>query len=303
MEFRSLKDLFFPSEGKKPSPIDTDYQLSRFYFQYRNSFRGGTYSYNIRKENSIYLFEYDCVDVKYGKLIMEISNEKAEEVISLLKQLKVGKWNGFNGSNPDMLDGYSFTMSADFEDGAHLYCCGENNFPDGFFELRDQLRKIFSPVIKEMLEVKKNEFIAEGVNYDIENLMCNLVKSNSGIKDVYYLRVSRGETSDYISIRLEVNSDEYIGHGEYYLDRNIDKGIISFEKLNELLKQCNVLYWNDCNGNDETSEDWYQLSFSFSDSKQISCIGSEKLENYDHFRDEIITYAISLYNQIKEQVI
>ena len=64
-------------------------------------------------------------------------------IIELLNGCGIMKWDGFHGKQPRyMVDGEMFTFEATVNDGDKIHASGSNNFPKGFWELRNGLRKI-----------------------------------------------------------------------------------------------------------------------------------------------------------------
>ena len=48
-------------------------------------------------------------------------------------------WDGFSGYNPDVLDGQSFDLLAEYADGRSVEASGDNAFPPGYFAAMDQI--------------------------------------------------------------------------------------------------------------------------------------------------------------------
>lgn len=67
----------------------------------------------------------------------------AAEIVKLLKDCGVDRWDGFSGKNPrGMLDGIMFNFTADLGEEGRIYASGSNNFPRGYSDFRDALEAI-----------------------------------------------------------------------------------------------------------------------------------------------------------------
>ena len=67
----------------------------------------------------------------------------AAEMIRVVEECGMKRWDGFRGSNPYVLDGESFSLTMEFSDGTTVYASGENSFPDGYGEASARLDEIF----------------------------------------------------------------------------------------------------------------------------------------------------------------
>lgn len=51
----------------------------------------------------------------------------------------VADWDGFRGSDPNVLDGTTFSFEATFADGSTVSASGTNSFPDGYGEFKQSI--------------------------------------------------------------------------------------------------------------------------------------------------------------------
>lgn len=70
--------------------------------------------------------------------------ELLEEVRNLLFLHGVEKWDGFNESDPNVLDGEGFSLQLRFDDGTEIRASGENSFPPGYHAAMGELRERLS---------------------------------------------------------------------------------------------------------------------------------------------------------------
>ena len=61
-----------------------------------------------------------------------------EQAIKLLNDCKLMSWDGFSGKHPrGVLDGTMFRLDAVVNDGKKIHADGSQNFPKGYYELKD----------------------------------------------------------------------------------------------------------------------------------------------------------------------
>ncbi len=91
----------------------------------------GDWQYNENTERE------DCVaaEVEGGK-------ELYDEICGLLRDNDVTAWDGFNKTDPDVLDGGGFSFSMALEDGSVVSASGSNAYPGGYGNFLNGLRRI-----------------------------------------------------------------------------------------------------------------------------------------------------------------
>ena len=73
----------------------------------------------------------------------KIDDEYAEAVDAMIRDWNVLAWDGFKGSDPDVLDGEGFALQIEKTDGTKIYASGENYFPDGYYGVTTELDRLF----------------------------------------------------------------------------------------------------------------------------------------------------------------
>lgn len=71
--------------------------------------------------------------------------ELYDQVVNLFDEAKVRKWDGFTGSNPNVLDGYGFSFEAELTNGKIISASGTNKFPEGYYTFTDGMENILFP--------------------------------------------------------------------------------------------------------------------------------------------------------------
>ena len=72
----------------------------------------------------------DCLEQRKA-----LTDEEYEELCDLLERIGMRSWDGYSGSDPDVLDGGGFSLDVLFKDGESIWANGENAYPDGYGEM------------------------------------------------------------------------------------------------------------------------------------------------------------------------
>lgn len=76
---------------------------------------------------------------------IEGGEELYDSLAGLLHNCGAAEWDGFHGTNSNVLDGYSFTFEMTLADGKVISASGSNSYPDGYAEFQSTLYR-FLPV-------------------------------------------------------------------------------------------------------------------------------------------------------------
>lgn len=107
--------------------------------------------------NSDVSYEINCDDkhtVKikpYGKseeeaIELVIDANTLNKIMDVLNKYKVVKWDGFNKSDRDVLDGDSFSFTLTYNDGINIYASGYMSWPENYRNVRDEFDNIFKEI-------------------------------------------------------------------------------------------------------------------------------------------------------------
>lgn len=81
-----------------------------------------------------------------------ISDEQVEEIIDILNNYEVWRWNGFHEHDPDVYDGHSFHFTLTVQDGKTINAGGYMAYPENYGEVTDELLRIFNNLEEEHTE-------------------------------------------------------------------------------------------------------------------------------------------------------
>lgn len=96
-----------------------------------------------KAEVSLYFLSYENREEKYN--LQKRATVSESEMLDVLNQCGVLKWNGFSGKNPPhVLDGVMFRFTAVVNDGRKIIANGSNNFPKHYREFTSALRNVLN---------------------------------------------------------------------------------------------------------------------------------------------------------------
>lgn len=96
-----------------------------------------------KAEVSLYFLSYENREEKYN--LQKRATVSESEMLDILNQCGVLKWNGFSGKNPPhVLDGVMFRFTAVVNDGRKIIANGSNNFPKHYREFTAALRNMLN---------------------------------------------------------------------------------------------------------------------------------------------------------------
>jgi hypothetical protein len=96
-------------------------------------------------------WEYnEMVSRKSCRTAHRVSDDTAYKYLAQkFRQLKVDKWDGFSKSDPNVLDGNSFSLEIELAGGSTISAHGSNAYPENFSEFRKLIEEaVYGPVVR-----------------------------------------------------------------------------------------------------------------------------------------------------------
>ena len=81
--------------------------------------------------------------------VLPLTDEDMASFCALLQELELAEWDGFHKVDPGVLDGESFSLSVELEDGGAISASGSNCFPAGYGEKVSAIREFFEKLMEE----------------------------------------------------------------------------------------------------------------------------------------------------------
>ena len=133
----------------KKKPVEIEY-IKYMHFGYSTgTMINANVSYNLTFKDGKYL-----VQIKpNGKTEeetkeKEITKKEVKKIENILKQYEVYKWDGFNKSDQNVLDGNSFDISIILKNGETIRAYGYMKYPNNYREVKNELDNIFMEIYK-----------------------------------------------------------------------------------------------------------------------------------------------------------
>ena len=137
-----MSTLFIIGCFKKPIKIEN---TKSFSLNYSVGYHmNGDYTYEVILENDKYIASYKkyCVDPE-DALKKEVDIEFVHKIEELMTKYQVNKWDGFNKSDKDVLDGNSFSFSYSSTDNKSIEAHGYMKWPKNYREFRDEISDLY----------------------------------------------------------------------------------------------------------------------------------------------------------------
>ena len=110
----------------------------------------GNVSYDLKYNNSVFIavIKPNGVSEEEAKEV-DVNNEFVNSIEELLKKFEVGKWDGFNKSDKNVLDGNSFSFNIKMDNNTSIYASGYMKYPKNYSEVKKELDRMFNNLLKE----------------------------------------------------------------------------------------------------------------------------------------------------------
>ena len=120
--------------------IDSD--ITSFYYNIGSGL-GGYCSYTVEDKNNTVLYTKNCVGIEDADEEREIDRSYLEEIKKIINENKVYKWDGFNKSNNNVMDGSSFDLKVHYSNGQSIDAHGYMKYPSNYKEVKEKLLDYF----------------------------------------------------------------------------------------------------------------------------------------------------------------
>ena len=81
--------------------------------------------------------------------VLPLTDEDMASFSALVQELGLAEWDGCHKIDRDVLDGASFSLSVEFEDGGVIDASGSNCFPRGYSEKTSAIRDFLEKLMEE----------------------------------------------------------------------------------------------------------------------------------------------------------
>ena len=127
--------------------LRTDAPMTDFSFSHSGMHTGLIYTLSAARTESGWQADLSLLAGE-REYALPMTEKEAGELTELVKAHELNRWNGFDKVNRSALDGYSFEMAIDYEDGQHLYASGSNAFPKGYDAAHEAILTFFGELME-----------------------------------------------------------------------------------------------------------------------------------------------------------
>ncbi len=114
-------------------------------FDYDYEYKDGKHTITVRVDGVV---EEDA-------LTIDVDEAFAQQLEDVIEQYRLKKWDGYNKSDKNVLDGSGFGFSVRFDDGTSICASGYESYPKGYAEVSGTLGGLFVPLYEAVRPNKK----------------------------------------------------------------------------------------------------------------------------------------------------
>ena len=126
-------------------------ELKSFHYSYDTGWHmNASESFDIETEDGKYIVKVkdDGMDPEDARKY-EVDKYQIRRFESLLNEINIYKWDGFNKSDKNVLDGSSFSISINFGEDKNISAHGYMMYPSGYREKTDAIKLWFFEIDKD----------------------------------------------------------------------------------------------------------------------------------------------------------
>ena len=164
------------------------------------------------------------------------------------------------------------------------------------------MNHIFQPYIEKLLEQKRLEMIAKGIDGELNMIITNFIQHGKSGSDEYHILVAKqGIRNVSFDVTIKSESGEYFEKGNYRYYFDLPTEVLDFQKILQIFNDYKIINWYNYEKSAEnySDEEWFQIHFSFEDGKVDAC-GTLHPDNYDNFRKDMLSWLVSVVKNGKE---
>ena len=290
------------SNGLGKRAKDNESGVVGFYYHYDGTIGGDSFTYQVQKKDDKIMLTYESMEHSdWGEMTKELDEAFLSRLTELYKNCRVAAWEGYRKTNTMVSDGDGFSLSLYFADGKSMSASGMNAHPEGYRDFRDAMNEIFDPVIKELLQEKRQEIIDAGLEGSLTSILAVFMQKGASGSDSYNFLLMDGDirTNNY-DITVHSASGEFFPSGDYRVCRKADDEYLKLEAVQALVEKYDLVRWYDWREASETPNDseWFQISFGFSGGQTLNAMGTAHPEHYDEFRQDFLSLMAESYQEI-----
>ena len=122
--------------------------IKSFYLNYSNGYMiNANIRYELKIENEKYIAKIKPYGVdNEDELTIEVSKDIMDKASEIFKKYEVNKWDGFNKSDHNVMDGDSFSLGIWLKDDKSIHASGYMMWPDNYRNVREEISDLFMEI-------------------------------------------------------------------------------------------------------------------------------------------------------------
>ena len=126
--------------------VQNNSNINYFYY-YEGSF-SGAYEYEIKKTKDKFIFKAIGLNGRKLNVEKEINENDLNKLETIINDNKIYKWNNFNEKDNQILDGSSFTLKINYENGKKIEANGYMKYPKNYDQSSKKLQEYLQELSK-----------------------------------------------------------------------------------------------------------------------------------------------------------
>lgn len=127
---------------------ETSAPLVSFDYSHRGCSTDDFYSYEVTESGNGYCFRF-LPFREEDEQTAALSTEDVNALMEIINRHDLWKWHGFSKTDPNIMDGTSFSLRVSFADGTVIEANGSNRFPSTYSAACAEMDTLFAKYIKE----------------------------------------------------------------------------------------------------------------------------------------------------------
>lgn len=296
MGFFSLLGLFSGcNKGLKPNRANTTDEITKFEFNHSGMSSYDCYSFACKKEGEKALWEYECCGTEFQG---EVAMEDFLNIQKVFAENKVANWNGFSGTNSNVLDGSGYSLSVTYADGSTSDSSGSNKFPSGYSNVHSAVADLKDLCVKKAQKAVYEQQFSDGkYEGEISYLCLTFIQKGTSGSDSYEITIyGENRGGNDVQAKVHSTSGEFLAAGDYEINLTLGDTSEIRKNIGEIFTKYEVGRWDgwDSAHEDYNNNEWFQITASYPE-VSLNCYGSLKPDHYDEVRKEVLSYLAETY--------
>ena len=148
--FLVLIAIMFVAVGCGTTGKRNDSEIIIFSYNY-GDYSSGYYDFSVNLiDDKVYFSDKGMNGVELNITNYELDKYTLSDIAKIINDNEIYKWNGFDKSDNDIFDGYSFSLRVTYVDGGEIKAHGYMKYPSNYDEAHEKLANYLESLAKEI---------------------------------------------------------------------------------------------------------------------------------------------------------